>query len=715
MAVGAHPAAARAVAAFNPTAPEPGFLQPLLVGLDGDNRTFVQVFSSPNRIASFEEVAWPDRDFLRLAAEPVLQLGGEPLWGFLFPDEVPLAEPWSVFRMIMQERIAHPSFARRPLLLFDIVDTLELEAAKPEIFTRAFRAYAEMGTEAATRWRDRAILEPALARILPQLGLPPHRTTTVDPPIGERTLPRLRARAGDDQVVVTLEGGLGERENQALQQEYDRLAEQFPAIFPRGRAVVAMPPPRRAGPPPPKEGGVTVVLVGRLDQGNLFREDWVAKDIEVISADRFHPALRVRSRVPAVTILLGTQSDWPQLTEVAMRMGDHPTFIVFLSASAAPLLRDLDHQATTALPTVAFFAPYATSTTVGRDPVASIRPILAMLQDELSTQREFSSTRFFPALHNLVLREPAWAEQDPVELVCRLGARAIKAGAVLGGGARLYRQGALTGTDPGFWRWSLSRLFDLDQDDHDEPISARRAGLLLLVERTAQYDPDEQRTRTPDAIRRLFELRGWDVGAGQDRSFDVETRQVSTGFDAPDTQRRFHVLVVDHLREVPAEDPAALAPGLARAPLLVIHTQARRDALLVGNRGQFFHAAVEDIALMAPGTPWVWAVLRRQLFDAKIRLSPSALRLCTTLLLEAIRADRVSPEAAIIGLSRSMLNGPDWDRFVRLIEPRPRNGRITLAVTASEPLPSGEKQIVVDLLINDDGPYVEGSDVRFLS
>src|SRR3546814_16282123 len=69
-----------------------------LVGIGGDNRSFVQLLAAPDRLIGFSEVAWPDRDFFGLSDEPLLQIGGEPLWGFVFPDEQPLVAFWSEFR-----------------------------------------------------------------------------------------------------------------------------------------------------------------------------------------------------------------------------------------------------------------------------------------------------------------------------------------------------------------------------------------------------------------------------------------------------------------------------------------------------------------------------------------------------------------------------------------------------------------------------------------
>src|SRR3546814_21165336 len=78
-----------------------------------------------------------------------------------------------------------------------------------------------------------------------------------------------------------------------------------------------------------------------------------------------------------------------------MRMGEHPAVIVSLSTSAAPLIRDLEFQARTNLPTVTFFAPYATSMVRGRDPVAPIRPLLDIVRRETERDAVFDIRRLF--------------------------------------------------------------------------------------------------------------------------------------------------------------------------------------------------------------------------------------------------------------------------------------------------------------------------------
>lgn len=237
-------------------------------------------------------------------------------------------------------------------------------------------------------------------------------------------------------------------------------------------------------------------------------------------------------------------------------------------------------------------------------------------------------------------------------------------------------------------------------------LDTRRATLLLLVERIARNEPAEYDERQREGIKRLFELRGWRIGRDHGRAFDLE-----------DDQRRFSVVIVDRARDIPAEDPDAAAPGLTRAPLLVIHTQARREQLLIGNRGQFFQAAIEDIALLEPGTLWVWKVLNRQLFEPALRPSQGALRLCASLIVEAVRLQRIQQSLSDIdwGQVHGLLASPDCERFVRFAEQRPQRGRATLIIQTAGKSGSDHRQIAVDLIIEEDGPVVQGTDYTELA
>ncbi|MFX6950057.1 hypothetical protein ABTH81_23550, partial [Acinetobacter baumannii] len=74
---------------------------------------------------------------------------------------------------------------------------------------------------------------------------------------------------------VFLEGAIGEAEQRAFQDAYDRLVAQYPDLFADGVRVIMSHPPRRAGPPPIKADGTTVVLVGRIREGNVAYDDWL--------------------------------------------------------------------------------------------------------------------------------------------------------------------------------------------------------------------------------------------------------------------------------------------------------------------------------------------------------------------------------------------------------------------------------------------------------
>ena len=191
------PTFARAIAFFNPAAPDAGFVQPLLAASGGDNRSFVQVIEEPHRIEAFHPVTWPGRDFISLDTEVPVETNGPALWGFQFSDTEWIVAYWNEFRALMHERVHDPRLRDRPLLLFDVVDTLDFQDLKRETYLRAYRTYAELGEETAQNWRDRAILEPALARAW--RGSAP--ILSAGDRVGQRTH-SFRAKLVDNQVRI---------------------------------------------------------------------------------------------------------------------------------------------------------------------------------------------------------------------------------------------------------------------------------------------------------------------------------------------------------------------------------------------------------------------------------------------------------------------------------------------------------------------------------
>jgi hypothetical protein len=695
MDVTALPLEARAVSAFNPTAPQPGFLQPLLVGTGGDNRSYVQTLLSPDRIAGFAEIAWPDRDFISLQEETQLTVDGPALWAFHFPGEPPLVGFWQEFRDALGARINDPQLTAHPLLQFDIVDTLGLEEAKAHVFTRAYRAYAAMGHEAADRWRDRAILEPAIARLFARLNVEPRPGGAVqrigDPASDDFAW--LRARTLRDRIEVQATG-LNARQEQALQRSYDELAMQLPELFPKGAGVVLRAPVPRPVPHEPKTGDIQVVLVGRMRPSVVQRRQWGDRGIDVVDEAYFQPPSRPGSH--RLTVILGAQPEWRLLVEWGERIDPATALIVAFSTSASPLVKDLDFQAQTQLRTLCFFAPYATSTLGLRDPVQPLGPVLEILLDEIRRGGRQALRRVFPAQHNMLIREPVAIGQAPLEVSCRIGARALKAGAVLDGPARIYALGHLPWPG-GFATEALGKLFAAHADRQPDHLPARRPALMLLVERLSRYDPQMMIEEQRQGVLRLFEMNGWNI---------FEEREWGFQIGGPD--RRFDVMLVDNPRAAPAEDPNAPVPGLTRAPLLVVHMSPRRDALLTGNRGQYFHVAIEDIALMTPDTPWVWAVVRRQLLEGNPRPTQAALRFSAVLVAEAIRQGRIiDPSTADADWKQihELLVGADCERFVHFVNEKPARARMSLSIQSG----TMPREIVIDLYIEGDGPTIQAT------
>lgn len=673
---------ARAIALFNPTPGQPGFLQPLLAGPKGDNQSYVQIIADTGKIDGFLSVPWPERDVAMLADEQLLDTGSESLWAFAFPDEAPQVLRWPVFRTMMGDRIAEGALANLPLLAFDVVDTLDLAQVRRDTFLRAYQSYQTIDPMGADHWRDRAILEPALHSAL-ATELASH-----DEGSTEQTRRRFRARLDNNRLIVTL-ASLPAGAAEELSQAYLRLAAELPELFDRKVSLDLQEP--RAPTPVRKLAPFTVVLVGRMEGAWVDRERWRAAGVEAIGIDHYRP----RSRRPArgtMTILLGVQTEWRVLTEAGRDIDEDNAVIVSLSNTATPLVRDLEFQAATRLPTISFFAPFATSAMFRRDPIQLIAPLIDIFS--ASADRARSPIAYGAPHHRLLMREPVKRQHDPVSTACRLAARAIRAGAVVHSDAELHGQNVPEELLEQCGHL-LARLFKLIQTPDTLRSERKQPALLLLVERTRRYEgSDAHYDRLMEALAGLLEMRGWQI-------FERQQRYLTIGTDT----RKFTITLADGNHRGPDEEPSAQTPGLGRSPVVIVHVQPRREELLIGNRGQFLHIALEDIARMEPATQWMWPVLRRQLLESSARPTLAALRLTTALIVEAIRMNRIEPEEGAWQEIHTMFAGPDSERFVDFIDNGLGSAHALLRTSVKDALALGDRrQLLLQLRIDDDGP-----------
>jgi hypothetical protein len=672
---------ARAIALFNPTPGQAGFLQPLLGGGQGDNQSYVQAIAADGSIQGFLAVPWPERDAAMLDREHILETDSDSLWAFAFPGEAPLVLRWPAFLDTMAARMAEGALNALPLLAFDVVDTLDLTSAKRETYTRAYQRYQVLDRVGADHWRDRAILEPALLRAL---SVEP---TSLEDASAEQTRIRFRARIDDERLIVTL-AGMPAGAADEVSQAYLRLAAELPELFDRKVSLDLQEP--RAPSPLRKPAQTTVVLVGRVQQGWIDHERWRGAGVEVIGIDHHRPKKRSPGR-DGMTILLGVQTDWRELAEAGRKLEQDDAVIVTLSSTAVPLARDLDFQAATRLSTISFFAPFATSPTLRRDPVQLIAPLLDIFSapDNVGRPPSYYGT----APHRLLMREPVRQLHDPVTTACRLAARAIRAGAVVQGLAELHAQNV---PEEHVERCGdlLAPLFKVTEPSSNIRTERRQPALLLLVERMHRYQGGEaHRDKLMQALAGLLEMRGWQI-------FERHPRYLVIGTDT----RKFSITIVDGKHQGPDEDPGAQTPGLGRAPFVIVHVRPRREELLTGNRGQFLHVALEDIAGMIPETAWIWLVLRRQLLESIARPTLAALRLSTALIVEAIQANRIEPEEADWEEIHSILAGLDSERFVDFIDNGIGNGHALLRTSIKDPRTPGNHSQLIELRIEDDGP-----------
>lgn len=676
---------ARAIAAFRMMGPSEGFLQPVFAGDRGDNQTYIQILKRPATIERFETIVWPDRDCFMLEEEVATSVGDESVWGFQFDGEPPLIGKWSQFCQEMIERIDAGQLAHKALLQFDVVDTLDLTRLKPKVYTAAYNRYLNLSRVAAASWRERAILEPMLEKAVRPLS----------PEFGSGSDMAVRARVRDRQVYLTVGSEEANIEDN-LSRAFKTLKEDYPEIFADLSEVVVSRRVRQER-PMPKRAQILVVLVGRIAGGNVNHERWSREDIEVIAIEHFYPRFGTGLR-PRLTVLVGAETDWLELVEFQQRMGEQETILITMATVVGATMRDIEFQERADGPTIKFFAPYATTKAIGRDPLTPIAPLLKTLSDEVVHHPTESP---IVAEHTLFIRETMRSGQDAVEFCCRLGARALRSGAVLGGPARIYSQGDEEGDLHAVWARLLSPLFGLEYSDRGIRSTAGRSTLLLLLERISEEHKWQAHYMLRAGATSLLKMRGWNI-----------IREEGDYLTVTDGQREFQVVCIDGRGQSPEEDPEEKTLGLGRSRLLVIHLKPKREQLLIGNSGQFFHIALEDIAMMEPQTSWIWPVLERQLLASTRQPSLAALRLSAGLIAEAISLGRVQASSVDVDWDEvaGLAAEKDCERFLEF-HPRGIERRTAYVVVPKVTITDGTRQgsAVVQLTLEPEGPMVSAA------
>lgn len=141
----------------------------------------------------------------------------------------------------------------------------------------------------------------------------------------------------------------------------------------------------------------------------------------------------------------------------------------------------------------------------------------------------------------------------------------------------------------------------------------------------------------------------------------------------------------------------------------MVHSSVSREQLLVGNRGQYFHIGLGQIALMVPGTSWIWPVLRSQLLDQAGKPTLGARRLSAALVAEAVKMGRTSSSAEKVDWDEiaTVMGAADCERYVEFYKDGiERDRTLLLADGAGKSDDHGPWPVVVELIIKADGPFV---------
>lgn len=442
-----------------------------------------------------------------------------------------------------------------------------------------------------------------------------------------------------------------------LERAYQAILTRFPDLFPADGVLKVDAMPVRPAPPVPsyQPPNVTILLSGRLRKRQLYRPGLDRNIAEVIDIDSL---ANRRTRAPSSTYLLvGARSDWRTLVEDARDLSDLPAIVVILTVSSAPLLRDVELQDALSLPSISLFTPSGSRDR--NDASKVMEPLIDMLTQAEKPKVPGANLLDLPARHNLLLRADMRGSRDPVELCCRLGARALRSGVRPGARARLYVErnvGSIFNEDYGR---PFEPLFAIPFPTQievpiDPAIRRAKSRYLTLILERGDLSSRHLAEQISEGVEGLFAMRGWQAKR------EGEHLRVSL----PD--RSFSACIAFNKEDIPLEDQDLDHPAFGRSPLLVIHVSPRRETLLVGNRGQFSHIALEDIGQMRPGTSWLWPILRRQLMAPAARPSLAALRLASSIAAEAIRLDRCQFLSEGWSLDRILatLDARDCERFV---------------------------------------------------
>lgn len=674
MAVNAGPSLLRATAVFNPTASVPGFLVPIFPGFDGDNRAYVQRYRRPESLLGFTETSWPDEGSVDIPPTLAVAIGDESIWAFAFPGEEPLVLPWRLFRSEMRRRIEDPCFGGRPGLLFDVVEGLDIEEAKGSVFLAAFEAYERHGRAAAERWRDRSILEPTLQKAIAE-------RIEAEEDDGSQLL---TASLSNGELSVELRYRNGEIAREQIVRTYEALAERHPKLFPRQVAFSIV---DRMAPTPTGKASdrrTVVAIHGRLSGRGYARERWLERNIEVVDAEDLKDVPK-RAGERRQVVFVSALADWNDRSPRAFDA--ESALAVLMTTTMSPLASEDDMRVGSSMPTLVTFAPYGTSKS-GGDPVAMISRLIVTIAACWE-----KGEALLPAAHNSLVREARPPYPDALSTACGLLGRALRVQAPVDAPARLVLDRRLPHAIQADLGDALRSTFPSLETFVVEPSTPRsRPVPMLFVARPTTIGEGRENLRK--GVTRLLTLRGWHVE--DERGGLLRAR---------DDTHDFSVAIARHNDEVERSSSPPDRPSFGRASMLVVHENPRREWLLAGNLGHFFHVALEDIALMVPETKWVWPILRRQLRGKLNRRSDTAAKLLAAIAAEALAAGRYQDSIVKFDPDHALrlLLAPDCLEQVRLASDELTETGAQLVLGGMK----GEFEPYLKIHIHDDGPFVE--------
>jgi hypothetical protein len=690
---------ATVIGAFNLTAQRIGFLQPFFSIGNRVNHPYIQKTSSHNLILAFEETTWPESDTFGIENGITTTVGEESIWAFIFPNEPPLILPWEAFRRRMQELFENSHLIERPLLQFDIATTLGLEDLIGNAALNAYRAYTRYGGNAAGRWRDRYILEPAINEAIGQPKLTSQNKTQENE--------ELRVFIENKNLVIETTNENIPPLSEEIKKAYTALCNMYPEIFIENVALKFLVKPSKFFAVDKKRAS-RIYLYINSDSTRLFGKTAQENNIIIIDQKTLIAFIQNPSEKDACFIITDSIEEKFYLEERANVRSYKNMFFVKIKRGAAKSFERNSDVSEHDLPTIcientftsqinqnfldAYFIFVLSIVSRQQTPEVSIETIENSARKILET----SDAVFFRVL----LRPKTTDVYSRCQIMIQLIRRFIPSGSRV----IIYSNDSIQPTRAKIWIDALSAAYKITYTSISIDTKVSRNSVLVCAE---QY----RNTNNMDVVEatRLvsmaFEMLNWTISRNGSSSLN------SFKLHDPKRSKKYDVIVVRKREDWPTQIERRSPSYFDQPKVIIVHLLPKKEEILSGNLGDYFHIALDEIPAIRPGSNWVWSILQQQLSRYKNNNSLTKLRLCAAIALRAIEEGRMERQTESIDSEKIVyaLSRPNIDRFVQLSEKWRKSNEILMRFRKIEFEDYNSKnieKIEIYLKIQREGPTV---------